>query len=1018
MSKPYHRARSVRRLGQERAVSPVSSVIIVVIVLALIGVVAYGVMGGFSNPPGTTCAPITAAACGALLDLHDLSLIVPYQSVQVGSPVPVTASLPVGETTSTYSYNFGDGSPVSPVSNTTYTHTYAVPGVYLISVQATVNAHVHDNARSLIQLKVTPSFAASSNDTLPAITGGIAGNSTAVVSGPSPTGVLQAGQQVTLQASYTNSPTNPLWRSVPLTFSKLSSGETLVTNHSSAISANETVQFSAPGSYVVNAIGGSTNATNASETPLAYQNFTWSIFVAAGGVHAGVAGLTIPRSPHPGTIISYEDAPGGARTEDPALAYDTVSYEPIANVYQPLISYNGTNVGPNAGAYIPVLATCVPGSAQCQQQWGSTLVNGTNYTFVVNGASQFYDAKTGKSWGVYPTDVVFSIARTLGFSTLPAVGSNNGWILAQSLLSPGNVLWDSIHASYNNTPLRVFDSMTINESGGVCPATAMTQQHGCVTFHADGGNRAWPYFLELLADPLGGSIVPCGWYSAQSQSAGIPYWTFGNSSGAGDHPCAVPGTPGWGVDPTLMPATGWDQWETIGSGSTGRYQGNVNYNMVGTGPYYLSQYSVGLSYTLSANPSYTPNPACTWSTCWPKAGTYANTVEVTWETSPTPGEQALAAGVADFATVPTNDLSLVLQLISEGKMNAISAPTLSIGFAAYDLTFDVAKAQSFTPNPISVQGDFFSFLGMRQLFSRAYPYTTIQNTINTKDGIQLAFNYGGAIPQFMGNYYPGNISWPSQDPALACAGSLAGTQSCPNWWWGQMHQSSSPYFDPEVASCSSANPCQLPLFGITGNPTQDIVNNLWAQQIAQITGNAIQVSPVDISFVNLLINGAAPPGQNPMPVYGLGWAPDYPDPTDYVQPLYLENSTYTYGDAVAQGLYTTQFSQGCTQPADDFSYYANLPQPVAQSCQGVAYKSMVKLMQLAGGTPAGPTRALYYNMAEHIANQLSLYAYTSQGNLFFPASAWINVNTLNTNPTLGAGGALPYFWVGGNGVSG
>ncbi len=1004
-------------MSRSRALSPISSVIVVVIVLALVGVIAYGVMGGFTPNGGTSCSPPTAAACGALINTHDVSLIVPYQSVQEGSSVPVTASLPVGETASSFTFNFGDGSLSHPLTQPVTNHTYSEPGIYLLSVKAPVNGLVHDNDRSLIQIKVTSSFAAASNDSLPTIGGAIAANSTAVASVPSPTAVLQAGESVTLTTTYTNAPTNPLWREVPLVF-KNPTGATVRANSSTDVSSNETVAFGSAGQYVVTAVGGATDLANTSSVPLAYQNFTWSIFVAATGTHAGVAGLSSPRSPHPGTIISYEDAPGGARTEDPALAYDTVSYEPIANVYEPLINYNGTDIGPNPSDFIPVLATCVPGSAQCEHLYnGQSLVNGTNYTFVINGASRFYDSRTGASWGVYPSDVVFSIARTLGYSTLPSVGSNNGWILAQSLLNSGNVLWDSIHASYNNTPQNIFASMTVNESGA-CPAQAISQDHGCVTFHADGNHRPWPYFLELIADPLGGSIVPCGWFSASAQAAGIPYWTSGNSTGSGDHPCGLPGSPGWGAAPSQVPATGWDQWETIGSGSTGKAQGNVNFNMVGSGPYYLSQYSVALSYSLTASPAYVQNPYCTWAACWPAPGHFAKNVEVTWESSPTPGEQALAAGVADFASVPSSDLSLLLQLIQEGKVNAVSAPTLTVSFAAFDLSFSVQRAQQYTTNSISIPSDFFSYLGMRQLFSRAYPYTTIQNTINTKNGIQLAFNYGGAIPQFMGDYYPGNISWPSLDPSLACAGSLANTASCPTWWWGQMHQTTSPYYDQEVASCTASSPCNLPLFGVTGSPVQDIINNLWAQQISTITGGAIQVSPVDVSFVNLLINDASTPGQNPMPFYGLGWAPDYPDPTDYVQPLYLENSTYTYSDAVAQGLFTPQFSTGCTHPATDYGYYASLSQPVSQSCQGVAYKSMVRLFEIAGETPAGPTRVLYYDMAEHIANQLALYTYQSQGNLFASASSWININSLNTNPTLGAGGALPYFWVTGNGLTG
>ena len=1008
----------LRRLRGTRGLSAISSVIVIAVVLALIGTVAYGIMGGFSSPGRTTCAPITAPACGNFANFHDVSLLVPFQSVQQGGQVPFTVTLPQGETATSYSYNWGDGSPVNLSSSPTQTHVFDTPGVYLVGVQATIAGVKHDNYQGLVQIKVNPSFTSITNQNLPAVAGSVISNSSTSASstGPASTAVLQAGESVTLGASYTSSPTNPLWREVPPSISAPSGAKTVSVANGS-VNASATLQFPTAGTYLVKFVGGSTNASSPTGTPPSvFENFTWTVFVASNGLHAGVVGLSSPRSPHPGTVISYEDAPGGARTEDPAIAYDTVSYEPILNVYQPLITYNGSTVGPLPQDFLPALATCVPGSSECAALYGAdhTLVsgpNGTDYTFVINGAARFYDPITHASWGVYPSDVVFSIARTLGFSTLPCVSCNNGWILAQALLGGGNATWDTIHQSYNNTPQNILASMSVNDSN--CPTQALQNDHGCVTFHANAHNRPWPYFLELIADPLGGGIVSCGWYSAKAQGAGIPFWTSGNSSGAGDHPCAMPGQ-GYGLSPSQIPYMGWDQWETLGSGSTGRFIGNVQYNMVGSGPYYLSGYSVSLSYTLTASPAYVQNPYCTWAACFPKPGSFPKTIEVTWEPEATQGEQALAAGVADFASIPSTDLSLLLQLIAQQKVNAITNPTLNLGFDAFDLNYNVEGAQRYSTEPVTIKNDFFSYLGMRQFFARAYPYTTIQDTINTKDGIVLGFNYGGAIPQYMGNYYPTNIAWPSSDPCtdtsnIACAG----------YWWNAMHDPTSIYYDREVSLCSASNPCAFPLFGQTGNPTGDIVNALYAKSVSQLSGGAITMNPIDINFANLIINSqSSSAGQNPMPMYGLGWAPDYPDPTDYITPLYLENSTYTYGDAFAQSLYTAQFSQGCPNPASDYNYYANLTQPVTQSCQGVAYKSMIKLLGIASVAPAGPYRVLLYDLAEKIANQLALYVYTVQSNGLGFAAAWVNVASLNTNPTEGAGGDTPFYWLTGNGLAG
>ena len=139
-------------------------------------------------------------------------------------------------------------------------------------------------------------------------------------------------------------------------------------------------------------------------------DYNWTVFVAPAGLHPGIAGLTTARDPHPGTLIDYELAPGGALSEDPAIDYETVGAEPIFNVYQTLITYNGTATGPSPDDFVPELATCVPGSPQCQALYkGDSLQSGSNYTFVIQSNASFYDPATGVHWGVYPTDVLFSI---------------------------------------------------------------------------------------------------------------------------------------------------------------------------------------------------------------------------------------------------------------------------------------------------------------------------------------------------------------------------------------------------------------------------------------------------------------------------------------------------------------------------------------------------------------------------------------------------------------------------------
>ena len=53
---------------------------------------------------------------------------------------------------------------------------------------------------------------------------------------------------------------------------------------------------------------------------------------------------------------------------------------------------------------------------------------------------------------------------------------------------------------------------------------------------------------------------------------------------------------------------------------------------------------------------------------------------------------------------------------------------------------------------MTIPNDFFSYLGMRQFFVHSYPYATVQQMIDTVEGIHLSLKYGGAIPQYLADY--------------------------------------------------------------------------------------------------------------------------------------------------------------------------------------------------------------------------------------------------------------------------
>jgi len=92
---------------------------------------------------------------------------------------------------------------------------------------------------------------------------------------------------------------------------------------------------------------------------------------------------------------------------------------------------------------VPQIATCVPREPRPAgpPNGGSTLINSAKqlYTFVVWESRSVLRPGHPEELGVWPTDVMFSVVRDGGASRRrPAFGCNNGWILAQALLSPGN----------------------------------------------------------------------------------------------------------------------------------------------------------------------------------------------------------------------------------------------------------------------------------------------------------------------------------------------------------------------------------------------------------------------------------------------------------------------------------------------------------------------------------------------------------------------------------------------------
>jgi hypothetical protein len=758
----------------------------------------------------------------------------------------------------------------------------------------------------------------------------------------------------------------------------------------------------------------------------------------------------VPVSPHPGTLEIYEITAGGATTEDPAIAYDTVSAEPILNVYEPLITYNGNQ----NTSLLPVLATCVPGTPQCVTDYGSSLIDDQNsmpytgaagqqpiyWTFVIDPAAHFYDNATGKSWGVYPTDVMFSEARYLAFSEIIGSGNTAGWLTAQALL-PAGTGWDAggVHSPYNNTPGDIMSSMLINDSA-YCPSTAITNAHGCITFKADGLGHDWPFFLQLIGDEFAGAVLPCGFFSAHH--SGIPGWT-GSNAANGDGPCAVPqlghsqstSSIAWSdylanlTSTASGPsnATSWDAYEATLSGSdypVPSGEGYVQWHMAGSGPYYAATNPNGSpgGYVLGVNPAYAQPSGCSGAgglavysgVCYPAVGKYIPNAEIIYQVnSDTVGVNACKAKTADFCAFLTVDAGEMKTLHSEGLVNYYIAHSLSTFFQPIDLNWSVASFTSIgnTNNSnISIGPQFFSGLAARAFLQQSYDYLESEQKAWTQSGIPFEFEAGGPIAIGMGNFYPTNVTFPlgNADTNPSDVGGAA-------WWWAQGTNPSSQYYDPQLAACKVTK-CIFPIVGELADPSLDKAYGYWMNSIRTITGGALDPYSIDVPFagaVNSLVGQLSEsPGSGAYPVFTLGWAPDNFDPQDYMAPMAYPNNTYTYSTAVEEQMALKKFNSPSCGHATyssfaDLVYWAHQSQ-LTSACQGVAWQVMSYWNQAATSVANLTQRILDYNLVEHILNAEALIVWQGQANQVTTAAPWIAGNSINFNQAVGGGN--DQFW--------
>jgi len=207
--------------------------------------------------------------------------------------------------------------------------------------------------------------------------------------------------------------------------------------------------------------------------------------------------------PSPGVINVAEVVPSGPYSFDPAIDYETVGFEIIADVYETLITYNGSSTT----QFVPIVAKQVPSISN-----GLISPYGLNYTFHIRSGLKFANVDP-----VTVFDVYASMVRTLLFIT--GEPGTAGWILAQDLLPGGG--WDLNWSDGQSLYTNITKAITYNNA---------TQS---ITFHL---LKPDPAFLYYVAFDLGAGVVDYKWLAQHgagiefTPSGFLDYTQFGNEA--------------------------------------------------------------------------------------------------------------------------------------------------------------------------------------------------------------------------------------------------------------------------------------------------------------------------------------------------------------------------------------------------------------------------------------------------------------------------------------------------------
>ena len=814
----------------------IAAIVVLVVIIAGLGVFAI------MKAPSKTVTKIVKEPITVTYGTS--AFAVAAQTANVGSPFYYQIT-----TNGTFNWlmiNWGDGDiqymPYTGTNTLNISHTYVNPGVYAIYYEVDFNGTLVSNAASL---------------------------NTVVVGYPDQAAQAAAEQHLaygSLQPNYsaavTSKPviTNPIWAFTPGSMAEFNVTSTTPTNSTiEVVSQNAVVYFNSVPIQNLTVLYSSgaqmtfpvVNLTNMQSGYYTVLITTYTVGVNSSGVpvtptfSSGTyfdipvfsnVGLYSPKVVPTGQYVRVELETGGFKTLDPAIEYDTVSNEIVMNTYLNLFAYNMTGSSPS-NEFVPVLAKNLP-----------TIANGE-----INSKTYYYNITlpNGKPYEVkvlpYENYTIYINNNSKWQNGTPVTAWDAYYSLVRTLLfdagSPGTPGW--IQAQFllpgNYYVSNTFFNITTNMS--------YNNLTNSLTLHFQEPVPP-QLFYETFGPAPGAAVVDAQWLI--QHGAGIT-WT---------------------------PA-GFQAYKA--EGNQGDYNTFVQYNIFADGPYELAYSVPSQEVVLTANPYYVaPNPYF--------PAPHIKTIFIKYVAEPSTSYLDLKSGYAQTASIPTSNYNLVEGLEKTGTVGVIPFPTLSIFWYNFNAYVNTSMLDAEIP-AANLPPVLFDSLQVRQAFAYAYNYNYYLNNDvgNAIYNVTFATTYAGMLPA--GMLYNQSIAQLNSTTTGVPYYDLSKAATL----WENFVNSSMAH-DMGISYTSGKDmynrkPLNIPIFIFSADPVDQQGASQWATALQTfMPGVGFEVEPT--AFTTLLGNMVQ--GQNPMPIYELGWAPDYPYPTDYLGPMALPVNSSTY----------------------------------------------------------------------------------------------------------------------------